>query len=161
MTSAWQPKALTSETQRSPNLPAVRTRTRSPGDVRLETEASMAPVPPLERMMTSFLVPTNSFSCAKTRVEGAELGGAVVDVGGGHGELRGGEEGRRAWSEETSFTDHGFILAASCRTGPLRAGRPLRGGYTGRGDVGGMGPRVARRIPIMRGLFDGEDCDDD
>ncbi len=59
---AWQPKDLTREAQRSPNLPAVSTSTRSPGDVRLETEASMAPVPEAERMMTSFLVPTKSLS---------------------------------------------------------------------------------------------------
>jgi hypothetical protein len=59
---------LVRELQRSPNLPAVRTRTRSPGEVRLETEASMAPVPPEERMMTSFLVPTKSLSWLRTRV---------------------------------------------------------------------------------------------
>jgi hypothetical protein len=35
----------------------------------------------------------------------------VVDVGRSHGELRGGEEGRRAWSVEASFTDHEVIVA--------------------------------------------------
>ena len=39
-------------------------------------------------------------------VEGAELGGAVVDIGGGHGELRGGEQGRGAGGEEARFADH-------------------------------------------------------
>jgi len=33
-----------------------------------------------------------------------------------------------------------------CRTGRLRVGRPLRGGCSGRGDPGGLGPRVARRM---------------
>ncbi len=60
-------------------------------------------------------------------VEGAELGGAVVDVGGGHGELGGGEQGRRAGSEEASFTDHVLYCSVPCRAGPLRVGRPLRG----------------------------------
>jgi hypothetical protein len=73
----------------------------------------------------------------------------VVDVGCSHGELRGGEERRRARSEEAGFTDHEVIVAVSCRTGPLRSvtpqtktclrgprfARPLRGGCTG---LGGM-----------------------
>ena len=62
-----------------------------------------------------------------------------MDVGRSHGELRGGEEGRRARSEETSFSDHGFILAVSCRTGRLRGERPLRGGCTGRACVNAWG----------------------
>ncbi len=67
--------------QRSPNLPAVRTRTRSPGDVRLEDGGLIAPEPLLERMMTSFLVPTNSLSCEEDAgVHRAELGGC----GGGY-----------------------------------------------------------------------------
>ncbi len=44
-------------------------------------------------------------------VEGAELGGAVVDVGGCHGELGGGEQWGRAGREEASFADHVFIVA--------------------------------------------------
>jgi hypothetical protein len=63
----------------------------------------------------------------------------VVDVGCSHGELRGGEERRRARCEEASFTDHDVIVAVSCRTGPLRAGRPLRGVCTGLGEVGAWG----------------------
>lgn len=42
--------------------------------------------------------------------ESAELGGAVVDIGGGHGELRGGEEGGWAGGEETGFADHVDIV---------------------------------------------------
>ena len=72
-------------------------------------------------------------------VEGAELGGAMMDVGRGHGELRGGKERRRAWSEESSFADHEVIVAGSCRTGRLRGARPLRGGYTGLGEVSAGG----------------------
>ena len=45
-------------------------------------------------------------------VEGAELGGAVVDVGGCHGELGGGEQWGRAGREESSFADHVFIVAS-------------------------------------------------
>ncbi len=44
-------------------------------------------------------------------VERAELGGAVVDVGRGHGELGGGEQGRWAGCEEARFADHRDILA--------------------------------------------------
>jgi len=47
------------------DLPAVRTRTRSPGEVRLRRRPPWRRLPPLERMMTSFLEPTNSFNCAK------------------------------------------------------------------------------------------------
>jgi len=32
----------------------------------------------------------------------------------------------------------------SCRTGPLRVGRPLRGGCTGRGGISDIGPPVGR-----------------
>jgi hypothetical protein len=47
-------------------------------------------------------------------VEGAELGGAVVDVGSGHGELGGREQGSRTGSKEASFAEHGgFSLAAA------------------------------------------------
>jgi hypothetical protein len=37
----------------------------------------------------------------------------VVDVGGRHGELRGGEKRRRARGEEASFADHVAIVAAA------------------------------------------------
>ncbi len=67
-TSTAQPKFLASADQRSPNLPADSTSTRSPGEVRFETEASIAPVPELDSRTTSFLVPTKSFNCARTRV---------------------------------------------------------------------------------------------
>jgi hypothetical protein len=39
-----------------------------------------------------------------------------------------------------------FFRRLSCRTGPLRVARPLRGVCTGRGRPEGMGPRVARRV---------------
>ena len=45
-------------------------------------------------------------------VEGAELGGAVVDVGRCHGELGGGKQWRRARREEASFADHASIVAS-------------------------------------------------
>ncbi len=45
-------------------------------------------------------------------VEGAELGRAVMNVSGCHGELGGGKQGRRARSEEASFPDHEFIVAS-------------------------------------------------
>jgi hypothetical protein len=57
---------LASSTHRSPNLPAVSTRTWSPGEVRFETEASIAPVPELDSSSTSFFVPTKTFNCART-----------------------------------------------------------------------------------------------
>src|SRR5580698_3167491 len=39
----------------------------------------------------------------------------------------------------------------SCRTGPLRAGRPLRGGWIGLGGMRCLGPSAAR---VWRLLFD-------
>ena len=42
--------------------------------------------------------------------EGAELGGAVVHVGGGHGELGGGQQRSRAWGIKTSLANHGLSL---------------------------------------------------
>ena len=42
--------------QRSPNLPAVPTRTRSPGERRLVRQPSIAPVPELAKISTSFRV---------------------------------------------------------------------------------------------------------
>jgi hypothetical protein len=57
---------LARSTQRSPNLPAVSTSTLSPGEVRFETEASIAPVPEQESSSTSFWVPTKTFSWAST-----------------------------------------------------------------------------------------------
>ena len=66
-----QPNALASEIQRSPNLPAVRIRTLSPGEVRFEMEASIKPVPEEVSTSTSFFVPMNSFSSASTRVNRA------------------------------------------------------------------------------------------
>src|ERR1700733_8253279 len=102
----------------------------------------------------------------------------MVDVGGGHGELGGGEERRRARCEEASFTDHGFIVAVSCWTGPLRlvscrtgrlrGARPLRGGYTGLGAgsawglalLGGdcwVGKGHCLTILIIRDWFDGDE----
>ena len=65
-TSTSQPNAFARLTQRSPNLPAVRTSTRSPGEVRFETDASIAPVPEEASRMTSFLVPTNVFRSRST-----------------------------------------------------------------------------------------------
>lgn len=56
-------------------------------------------------------------------VEGAELGGAVVDVGGGHGELGGGEEGGGAGGEEAGFADHVGIVWAEVRVREGLAGR--------------------------------------
>ena len=60
-----------SETQRSPNFPAFKTSTGSPGEVRFETEASMKPVPEEVRTSTSFFVPMNSLRSASTRVKSA------------------------------------------------------------------------------------------
>ena len=62
-------------------------------------------------------------------VEGAELGGAVVDVGGGHGELGGGEEGGGAGGEEAGFADHVGIVWACC------AGRLGESAVAGRGRI--------------------------
>ena len=42
-------------------------------------------------------------------VEGAELGGAVVDVRSGHGELGGGEQRGGSGGEEAGFAEHGGI----------------------------------------------------
>ncbi len=39
-------------------------------------------------------------------IERAELGGAVVDVRGGHGELGGGQQGGRAGRKKSGFTNH-------------------------------------------------------
>jgi len=47
-------------------------------------------------------------------VEGAELGGAVVDVRGGHGELGGGEEGGRTWSKKACFAEHRLKSPQKC-----------------------------------------------
>src|SRR5260370_41807011 len=66
-----QPNDLASEVQRSPNLPAVSASTRSPGEVRFETEASMKPVPDADSTSTSFFVPMNSLRSARTRVKRA------------------------------------------------------------------------------------------
>ena len=60
-------------------------------------------------------------------VEGAELGGAVMNVSGCHGELGGGEQGRRARSKEASFPDHEFIVASQ-PVGEL-ASQQVRGTY--------------------------------
>ena len=90
-------------------------------------------------------------------VEGAELGGAVVDVGGGHGELGGGEQGRRARGEEASFADHGFIVASP-------AGRPLRvGGHLCSVPVGCEAGALhnADVDAYNRDWFDGDEDDDD
>jgi hypothetical protein len=48
--------------QRSPNLPALRVRTLSPGDRVFTTAVSMAPVPDEVRMKRSSLVPKTIFS---------------------------------------------------------------------------------------------------
>src|SRR6185437_1036591 len=53
--------------QRSPNLPALNTSTRSPGDVMFATDASMMPLPEQAIRITSFLVPMNVRSCSSTR----------------------------------------------------------------------------------------------
>ena len=66
-TSTLQPKALARPVQRSPNFPAVRTRILPPGEVRLETEASITPVPEQASTRTSLRVPMNSFMSASTR----------------------------------------------------------------------------------------------
>jgi hypothetical protein len=42
------------------------------------------------------------------------------------------------------------VETLSCRTGPLRVVRPLRGGYTGLGDSICFGPTVGR--DLLRGL---------
>ena len=42
--------------------------------------------------------------------EGAELGSAVVDVGGSHGELSGRQQRRWAWRKKTGLTNHGLSL---------------------------------------------------
>ena len=39
---------------------------------------------------------------------------------------------------------HPELKTSVCRTGPLRGGRPLRGAYTGRGNVRHIGPPVGR-----------------
>src|SRR4029077_14131964 len=67
MTSTTQPKLLTRSLQRSPNLPAVSTKTLSPGEVRFETDPSITPVPEEDSTKTSLLVPMNSFISASTR----------------------------------------------------------------------------------------------
>src|SRR6266478_1259770 len=67
MSSTTHPKALARSRQRSPNLPAVSTRTLSPGEVRFETEPSITPVPEEASTRTSFRVPINSFMSASTR----------------------------------------------------------------------------------------------
>ena len=57
-------------------------------------------------------MPTKTLSWARTRViERAELGGAVVHVGGGHGELGGGKQWSRTGSKEACLANHGSILA--------------------------------------------------
>ena len=45
-------------------------------------------------------------------VEGAELGGAVVNVSGCHGELGGGKQWGRTRRKETCFTDHRSIVSS-------------------------------------------------
>ena len=52
--------------------------------------------------------------------EGAELGRAVVDVGGGHGELGSGEEGGGAGGEEAGFADHAAIVEGAGNARGLR-----------------------------------------
>ncbi len=44
-------------------------------------------------------------------VEGAKLGGAVMDVGRGHGELGGGKQGRWTGREESRLADHAFYFS--------------------------------------------------
>ena len=44
-------------------------------------------------------------------VEGAEFGGAVMDVGRGHGELGGGKQGGWTGREEACLADHGFYFS--------------------------------------------------
>src|SRR5713226_3148329 len=63
-----QPKALARSRQRSPNLPAVSTKTLSPGEVRFETEPSITPVPEEASISASFRVPMKSFMSASARV---------------------------------------------------------------------------------------------
>ena len=41
--------------------------------------------------------------------EGAEFRGAVMHVGGRHGELGGGKQGRRTGSKKARFADHGLL----------------------------------------------------
>ena len=48
--------------------------------------------------------------------KGAELGGAVMHIGRGHGELGSGEERRGAGSKEAGFTNHRTIVAG-CAVG--------------------------------------------
>ena len=61
--------------QRSPNLPQRTTSTSSPGEQRLTTAASSAPVPEAARMMTSFRVPISSARPARTRPKSASNSG--------------------------------------------------------------------------------------
>src|SRR5262249_1794682 len=88
--------------QRSPNFPHWTTSTSSPGEQRLTTAASSAPVPEAARMMTSPRVPITSARPARTRSKSASklgvrwwrIGWAIAwrtsgGIGGGPGARRG------------------------------------------------------------------------
>ena len=66
-TSTSAPNAVVIATQRSPKLPAETTRCRSPGETRLATADSKAPVPEAPNSSTSLSVRQTSRRRARTR----------------------------------------------------------------------------------------------
>ena len=93
-----RPNARAMPVQRSPNLPHWTTSTSSPGEQRLTTAASSAPVPEAARIMTSLRVPIELGETGPhAPEERLELGRAVMedrlsdrleDLGGDRGRTR-------------------------------------------------------------------------
>ncbi len=89
----------------------MSTRTRSPGEVRFETEASIAPVPERGEQQDVVLGADEDFELGQHLLEeGAELRRAVVHVGGGHGELGGRQQRGGAGGIKASLPDHDLSL---------------------------------------------------
>ena len=75
MACTVMPNARAMSCHRSPNLPQRTTSTSSPGEQRLTTAASSAPVPDAARTMTSLRVPISSARPARTRAKSASNSG--------------------------------------------------------------------------------------
>ena len=102
-----QPNAFARLVQRSPNLPAVSTRTSSPGLVRLLTVASIAPVPDDASTTTSFCGSDEELELLDDfLIEGSKLRRAMMQVRRRHGELGVGQQRGRAGSIKTRLAKH-------------------------------------------------------
>ena len=106
-TSTSAPNAVVIATQRSPKLPAETTRCGSPGETRLATADSNAPVPDEPKRSTSLSVRhTSRRRREHALVDRQELGAAVVDDRRADGSQHLGRHRRRSGREQVALRGH-------------------------------------------------------